>query len=194
MRVKFYKINWSVSGGGREKTKDCFYKHIWETIGVCVPQRRRSNSTWVKIFSHSQDLNIINSKFLLVFIAEKGPECFTDKQEHISHCINATFHNYMPKETPSLENLPNLLLTEKECKDMDKLQICIVKELEQCEESTPANLVESLFKFIKNETPCSNHTSITSANPNSSEIHKLSFNVLLGTWLMALLAKLLITQ
>lgn len=41
---------------------------------------------------------------------------------------------------------------------MNKLQNCIVAELEYCEESTPANLVESMFKFIRNETPCVNVT------------------------------------
>lgn len=43
--------------------------------------------------------------------------------------------------------------------EMDDLQHCIVKHLETCEESTPANLVESAFKFIRNETPCKNFTS-----------------------------------
>ena len=41
---------------------------------------------------------------------------------------------------------------------MTILQQCIVNELEKCEESTPANLVESMFKFIRNETPCVNFT------------------------------------
>lgn len=41
---------------------------------------------------------------------------------------------------------------------MNKLQNCLVNELEFCEESTPANLVESMFKFIRNETPCVNVT------------------------------------
>lgn len=41
---------------------------------------------------------------------------------------------------------------------MTKLQLCIIKELETCEESTPANLVEAAFKFIRNETPCVNFT------------------------------------
>lgn len=42
------------------------------------------------------------------------------------------------------------------CSDMDTLQRCVVKSLEKCEESTPANLVESMFKFVRNETPCGN--------------------------------------
>lgn len=41
---------------------------------------------------------------------------------------------------------------------MNTLQYCVVKELETCEESTPANLVESMFKFVRNETPCANMT------------------------------------
>lgn len=41
---------------------------------------------------------------------------------------------------------------------MDKLQQCVVKSLEKCDESTPANLVESMFKFVRNETPCVNIT------------------------------------
>lgn len=44
---------------------------------------------------------------------------------------------------------------------MDSLQVCIVKSLEQCSESTPANLVESMFKFVRNETPCVNVTSVS---------------------------------
>lgn len=42
--------------------------------------------------------------------------------------------------------------------DMDRLQNCIVHSLEKCDESTPANLVESMFKFVRNETPCINMT------------------------------------
>lgn len=42
--------------------------------------------------------------------------------------------------------------------DMNILQTCVVNELEKCEESTPANLVESMFRFVRNETPCANMT------------------------------------
>lgn len=45
--------------------------------------------------------------------------------------------------------------------EMDLLQICIVKSLEKCQESTPANLVESMFKFVRKETPCVNMTSVS---------------------------------
>lgn len=40
------------------------------------------------------------------------------------------------------------------CSDMDRLQTCVVEKLEACEESTPANLVDAMFKFVRNETVC----------------------------------------
>lgn len=43
---------------------------------------------------------------------------------------------------------------------MERLQVCVVEELEKCEESTPANLMDSGFKFIRNNTPCTNVSSI----------------------------------
>lgn len=46
--------------------------------------------------------------------------------------------------------------------DMSKLQVCVVDVLEGCEESTPANLVDAMFKFVRNKTPCANMTSTVS--------------------------------
>lgn len=37
---------------------------------------------------------------------------------------------------------------------MNSLRHCAVTSLEKCEETTPANLVDALFKFIRKETPC----------------------------------------
>lgn len=44
---------------------------------------------------------------------------------------------------------------------MAKLQKCVVRVLEDCEESTPANLVDAMFKFVRNKTPCANMTTST---------------------------------
>lgn len=49
---------------------------------------------------------------------------------------------------------------------MTKLQNCVVNELESCAESTPANLVDAMFKFVRNETPCVNMTVIPLINNN----------------------------
>lgn len=59
--------------------------------------------------------------------------------------------------------------------DMDTLQVCVVRALEECEESTPANLVESMFKFVRNETPCVN---ISSVSLRLKKYSKINFEIL----------------
>ncbi len=139
-------------------------------------------TTFVKIFTNL--LNFVCHKDgdqIALFIAEKGPECFTSKNDALQQCINTTMSRYIPSETPTLETLPQFVMGVQQCKwveeftvycndknywtisisissDMNTLQHCVVKELETCEESTPANLVESMFKFVRNETPCANMT------------------------------------
>lgn len=125
-----------------------------------------------------------------MFIAEEGPECFSSKQDALQSCFEATMGKYTNGELPTLENLPSLVIKEENCRDMDKLEECVVKELETCKESTPANLVEALFRFVRKETPCNK---IAKTNKNSGDKTRLSFSVLTGTWLMALFAKLMVS-
>ena len=96
---------------------------------------------------------------------------------------------YVKDEMPTLENLPTLVIKEENCVDMDKLEECVVFELEQCKESTPANLVEALFRFVRKETPCGKKKIGT--NPNSSENTKLSV-ALFGTWIMAIIVNVIL--
>jgi hypothetical protein len=37
---------------------------------------------------------------------------------------------------------------------MEDLQNCVVRALETCSEPTPANIVESMFNFVRKMTPC----------------------------------------
>jgi hypothetical protein len=64
---------------------------------------------------------------------------------------------YTDGELPTLENLPSLIANEENCEDMMKLEKCVVAHIEDCEDKTPANLIGSLFKFVRNETPCRNY-------------------------------------
>lgn len=94
----------------------------------------------------------------------------------------------------SIDQLPTLIIKEENCHDMDKLEECVVKELETCKESTPANLVEALFRFVRKETPCVKYakTGAKTGARSSSIGMKTSLNVLLGTGFIALVAKALI--
>lgn len=40
------------------------------------------------------------------------------------------------------------------CRDVADLQKCVVKVLETCTEPTPANIVDSMFNFVRKMTPC----------------------------------------
>ncbi|XP_011152994.1 27 kDa hemolymph protein isoform X2 [Harpegnathos saltator] len=106
---------------------------------------------------------------IALFIAAGGPECFQSKQDAVQDCANKTLSGYIPKNDLSgsgligLENLPNLNFGNKECTDMSNLQACMVKELETCTDPTPANIVDSIFNFIKRVTPCENLLNAQSA-------------------------------
>nr|CAD7204848.1 unnamed protein product [Timema douglasi] len=105
-----------------------------------------------------------------LFIAEGGPECFEQKRDEIQGCLNNTVSQYLPKNTTSLNSIPSLVLEEPECRDMKLLQGCVVKVLEGCSEPTPANIVESLFNYVWQMTPCHAMKSLsrTGADPNSA--------------------------
>lgn len=93
---------------------------------------------------------------LVLFVAEQGPECLEANKESIGHCFNKTFHQYMPKdgELSDLMNRPEFLFSPTHCVDLQSFEGCVVHHLEQCSEITPANIVQSIFRFVKNETDC----------------------------------------
>ncbi|XP_049312518.1 27 kDa glycoprotein-like [Bactrocera dorsalis] len=78
-----------------------------------------------------------------LFIAEKGPECLYSKKDDIQNCINS----YIPKNGFD-DSLPKFEMGRK----MEELEKCIVQKLETCSEITPANIMELMFRLIKNET------------------------------------------
>ncbi|GAB0100018.1 27 kDa hemolymph protein-like [Sergentomyia squamirostris] len=118
---------------------------------------------------------------IALFIAEKGPECFQERKDALIDCFNKTFPKYFDQASqgiPSLDQLPKFVFGPDQCHDMERLQMCVVEELEKCTESTPANLVDSAFKFIRNNTPCTNVTSIIKKGPNSADSSKVSVAML----------------
>ncbi|XP_067204537.1 27 kDa glycoprotein-like isoform X1 [Linepithema humile] len=106
---------------------------------------------------------------IALFISAGGPECFQSKQQALQDCANNTYGSYLPKTDSSsnglagLESLPSLMFGPKECKDMTNIQACVVTELEKCTDPTPANIMDSIFNFIKKVTPCENILNAESA-------------------------------
>lgn len=130
---------------------------------------------------------------IALFIAEEGPECFEEQKQPLIDCFNSTMRGYLDEPTPEAsQGIPKLVMGKKQCDDMDNLRDCFVRVLEDCKESTPANLVESLFKFVRRETPCANFTTPETSRRNSGDVSRATFHVIMGTWLLALLAKFIV--
>ncbi|XP_020803887.1 27 kDa hemolymph protein [Drosophila serrata] len=93
---------------------------------------------------------------IALFVAEQGPECLDANKEAISNCLNQSFHQYIPKDgkVPDLMSSPELLFSPTHCVDLQRFEACVLHHLEQCSEITPANIVQSIFRFVKNETDC----------------------------------------
>ncbi|EDX00866.2 LOW QUALITY PROTEIN: uncharacterized protein Dyak_GE16663 [Drosophila yakuba] len=93
---------------------------------------------------------------IALFHAEQGPECLEANKEAISNCLNQSFHQYIPKDgqVPDLMSRPELLFSPTHCVDLQRFEACVVHHLEQCTQITTANIVQSVFRFVKNETDC----------------------------------------
>lgn len=113
---------------------------------------------------------------IALFIAEKGPECFAAKKDEMWRCVNETYgeqlaslagaagvtgttlEEFDPEKVKLPEKLPEFTVEKEQCEQLEEVEMCITKVLEQCEETTPANLFESAAKFVRNESPCRNVT------------------------------------
>ncbi|XP_050095903.1 27 kDa hemolymph protein-like [Anopheles aquasalis] len=170
-------------------------------VDVCLETEEKESKVVMVNIVHGL-LNFVCHKDgdqIALFIAEEGPECFSDQKDALVDCINGTFSGYLTEETtPSSSpgGVPKLVMGKKQCDEMTTLQNCMVLALEGCKESTPANLVESLFKFVRRETPCANLTGEAvprkTGRGNTGTLSQASVHILLSTLFMAMIAKLFV--
>lgn len=147
-----------------------------DTVEHCLDEKERENKKIVLNITDSL-LEFICYKEgdrIALFISAEGPECFQSKQNAIQDCANNTYGGYIPKTDPSnnligLESLPSLTFGTRECNDMTSLQTCVVAELEKCPDPTPANIMDSIFNFVKRVTPCENILNAQSAAATGSK-------------------------
>ncbi|XP_011155600.1 27 kDa hemolymph protein [Solenopsis invicta] len=154
----------------RSKLRSCV-TNFTDTMEHCLDETEKENKKIVLNITDSM-LEFICYKEgdrIALFISAGGPECFQEKQQALQDCANKTFSSYIPKSDPTsnglvgLESLPSLNFGNKECRDMNTLQSCVVAELEKCSDPTPANIMDSIFNFIKRVTPCENLLNAQSA-------------------------------
>ena len=135
----------------------CF-KEFNTAVQPCLSKdERNQNAIMMRLFSGLLGFMCARGgDQIALFVAEEGPECFEANKEAITHCANNSFSEYVPKDgsVPDLFNLPDFVVKPEQCIDLLKFETCTIHHLEQCQEITPANVAESVFKFIKNETNC----------------------------------------
>ncbi|CAH1155992.1 unnamed protein product [Phaedon cochleariae] len=96
---------------------------------------------------------------LAMFVAEGGVECVKERKDEVQRCFNETLGSRIPNSDElSITSLPTFMFTQRDCDDFDKVRTCINTELEKCKESTPANIVDAFFKFLKKQMPCEKTT------------------------------------
>ncbi|KAL1494814.1 hypothetical protein ABEB36_010347 [Hypothenemus hampei] len=143
----------------RQQYKDCILKTV-NVAKECLEESESSAiDTLIRITDNVLDFACYrDGDRLAMFVAEGGPECVTSRTEQIKNCINATLKidttNLTLENIP--ENLPTLTINKEKCDKLVEVQECVVKDLEtNCKDTTPANIVEALFKFVK-KTACNN--------------------------------------
>lgn len=143
-------------------------------IEPCLEEKERENKRIVQNITDSL-LGFICFKEgdrIALFISAGGPECFQEKQQKIQDCLNNTFGSYIPAShinaMPGLDALPSLIFGRKECMDFMNLQTCVVRELEACEDPTPANIVDSILTFVLRTTPCNTYFSETAKTTSTA--------------------------
>lgn len=79
---------------------------------------------------------------------------------------------------------------------MTELQKCVVKALETCTEPTPANIVDSMFNFVRKMTPCAklksdNHRSGYASVKDSATTSKITgVTILISTFVTVIARKI----
>ncbi|XP_020291861.1 27 kDa hemolymph protein-like [Pseudomyrmex gracilis] len=145
------------------------------TLEACLDEKEKEN---IKIVLNITDSLLEFTCFkegerIALFIAAGGPECIESKKDAIQDCANKTYSSRLPTSNSGgsldVENLPTLLFDTKECRDMVSLQNCVVAELENCPDPTTANLVNSIFNYVKRVTPCENLLIAQSAAATGSQ-------------------------
>ncbi|KAK9892882.1 hypothetical protein WA026_022562 [Henosepilachna vigintioctopunctata] len=110
-----------------------------------------------------------NGDRIAMFVAEGGIDCIKSQKDAIQQCLNTTFGSRVPADM-SPNSFPVLQFNGEDCSDFSKFRTCIAEALGNCEETTPANLMDALFKYLKKILPCSESADSNSlkADGNSS--------------------------
>lgn len=170
---------------------NCF-DNATATIRQCLTEQEdKSFNKTLDIIQEMQEFMCFkDGDRLALFVAEGGVDCLKEKQEGISRCFNSTFHDRVPDTNDlSAASLPLLLFQPKDCDDFEVLRNCIKDQLETCKDTTPANIMDATFKFIKKQMICNENSSkpvVRADAVTGGAFHSLGSSVLIFVTFVAL--------
>ncbi|KAH8386403.1 hypothetical protein KR093_000335, partial [Drosophila rubida] len=145
----------------RANATECFDVFAEKLLPCLHPEEQESQQEIRRIVQSL--LNFVCHKDgdqIALFIAEEGPECIDSQRDNIQQCVNSTFSTIinnsdsLREPNNKIKKLPKWVVGQTQCADIRNLELCVVRHLEHCTKITPANLIESMFNFIRNETVC----------------------------------------
>ena len=97
-----------------------------------------------------------DGKFIVLFIAEQGPECLTEVQSDIQKCTNKHFSQFMPTDMSNYASTAMSVVTQvQNCSTLNALSECFVGNLKNCQKNfVPANIVDAIFTKLYKITGC----------------------------------------
>lgn len=123
----------------------------------CLSREERAHNSMVQEII-KQLLEFVcyrNGDHIALFIAEQGPECLEQHKDNVGACLQKTFGHYMPAQlNVSQLEIPELVLGTKQCVELHEFEGCVVRHLETCENITPSNIVESMFRYVRKKSTC----------------------------------------
>lgn len=132
---------------------------------ICWTSCATRRATKLRCSSPRKDRNALRANKMRFGIAlTRRSETMLCRMWRWTHCLNWLWalNSAGILRTDKMDLKEKIIFAPK-YRDMTTLQHCVVTELESCAESTPANLVDAMFKFVRNETPCVNMTVMTKA-------------------------------
>ncbi|CAH1104370.1 unnamed protein product [Psylliodes chrysocephalus] len=135
----------------RPQFRECL-KKTYDAVKPCLEQNENNAINLTSnILQQLGDFACFkNGDRLAMFVAEGGADCLQSRSDAIQNCVNATLKFNPDSFSPN--SIPNLIVTEKVCDDLGKIQSCVVKDMEDHCKSTPANIIDALFRFVKKIT------------------------------------------
>ncbi|KAH8300960.1 hypothetical protein KR044_007247, partial [Drosophila immigrans] len=179
----------------RSNATECFDVFTEKLLPCLHPEEQESQQEIRRIVQSL--LNFVCHKDgdqIALFIAEEGPECLESQRDNIQQCLNSTFSTFISspdiREHNKITKLPKLVVGESQCADIRNLELCVVRHLEHCTKITPANLIESMFNFIRNETVCRKYHTLPLTGNGASKQLLIASNLIFFTLFIFMLHKM----